>query len=114
MKNKKTGRKNQNNNNFIIAMAYFSRYYVIVSVFLGLVFQKEILAGLVMIAFAIHWFVGYKLKWQHIYCAYQNAYHEKMTPDSANWSHLKKSDMYGLPALFFIMGLALILVMIKK
>ena len=59
------------------------------------------------IAFAIWSLIGYKRKWKHIYCSFQNAYHQKMTPNNIQWHKIKKSDAYGVSLIFLILGLAL-------
>ena len=64
--------------------------------------------GMGLLLFAIYSFVGYKLRWKHIFCSYQNANHQKMTPDCINWNTVKKSDAYGVPAIFAILGVAAI------
>ena len=58
--------------------------------------------------FSVWTWIGYKCKWRHIYCSYQNAYRRKMTPNSICWQQVKKSDAYGVPMIFFIFGLALL------
>lgn len=58
--------------------------------------------------------IGYKHKWRHIYCSYQNASHQKMTPHAVRWSQIKKSDAYGVPLIFFVLGLAMLLVIILR
>ena len=40
------------------------------------------------------------------------AYHQKMTPNSIQWHKIKKSDAYGVPSIFLIIGLALLSIMI--
>ena len=50
--------------------------------------------------------LGYLLKWKHVYCAYQNAYHQDMTPDMVNWRKVRKSDAYGVPIIFIVLGIA--------
>ena len=50
--------------------------------------------------------LGYLLKWKHFYCAYQNSYHQDMTPDMVDWGKVRKSDAYGVPAIFITIGIA--------
>lgn len=70
------------------------------------------LMGIYLIAFALYQFIGYKCKWKHIFCSYQNSYRKKMTPDKINWSKVKKSDAYGLPIIFGTLGILIIIVSI--
>ncbi len=100
----------------IIILAYFHRYGWIAAM-LGCIgciaiWPEQMLYSLSIsaIAFSIWSFVGYKLKWRHIYCSFQNAYREKMTPHSTRWSQIKKSDAYGVPLIFLIIGLMLLCV----
>ena len=88
----------------IIALAYFHRYGWIVTAYL-LTFISLKLLFAAFIVFSIWSFVGYKCKWKHIFCSYQNVYHLKMTPNSINWCWLKKSDAYLIPIIFFILGI---------
>lgn len=97
----------------IIVLAYFHRYGWI-AVMLGCiaVWPDQMLYSLSVsaITFSIWSFVGYRLKWRHIYCSFQNAYHKKMTPHSISWGQIKKSDAYGVPLIFLTIGLALLCV----
>ena len=38
--------------------------------------------------------------------SYQNAYHQDMTPDMVNWRKVRKSDAYGVPIIFIVLGIA--------
>ena len=89
----------------IIALAYLHRYgWIAIAFLLTLIHPKFLFIS--CIAFSIWSFVGYKCKWKHIFCSYQNAYHIKMTPDSINWNWIEKSDAYLIPIIFFIIGIA--------
>ena len=55
--------------------------------------------------FALYYLIGYLLRWTHIYCVYQNAYHQKMTPNRVDWSRIEKKDAYGIPLIFFAFGI---------
>lgn len=92
----------------IIALAYFHRYGSFAIVLLCSAIRPELFLWFLSvdcIIFSIWTFVGYKLKWRHIYCSYQNAYRKKMTPHSVDWDLMKKRDAYGVPILFFVFGL---------
>jgi len=89
----------------IIALAYLHRYgWIAIAFLLTLIYPKFLFIS--FIAFSIWSFVGYKCRWKHIFCSYQNAYHIKMTPDSIDWNWIKKSDAYLIPIIFFIIGIA--------
>ena len=98
----------------VIFLAYFHRYVLPI---LSIVLPKLLLGkgyrmlslGLGTIFFAAYTLIGYLCRWDHIYCSYQNASHEKMTPHRIVWSKVEKSDAYGVPAIFALLGLACIL-----
>ena len=99
----------------IIFLAYMHRYGWIaamtgcIAIWPEYIFHIGCVSCLVISAWT---FIGYKCKWRHIYCSYQNANHKKMTPHVILWSQYRKSDAYGVPLIFFIMGLVLLLVII--
>ena len=99
----------------IMALAYFHRYGWIAAMMICVaVWLEQMICILSVgsIAFSVWSFVGYKNKWKHIYCSFQNAYHQKMTPNNIQWHKIKKSDAYGVPLIFLIIGLALLVMMI--
>ena len=99
----------------IIALAYFHRYGWIAAMLVCMAIWKNrmvLILCLGCLSFALWSFVGYKRKWRHIYCSFQNAYHQKMTPYNIQWNEIKKSDAYGMPLIFLVLGLALACVMI--
>jgi ribose/xylose/arabinose/galactoside ABC-type transport system permease subunit len=62
--------------------------------------------------YSVWTFVGYKCKWKHIFCSYQDAYHCKMTPGAIDWDWIEKKDAYGVPLIFLVMALMGIAVII--
>lgn len=98
----------------IIALAYFHRYgWTAVMVACIAIWPKQMLLifSVACLSFSVWSFIGYKKKWKHIYCSFQNAYRQKMTPNSIQWNRIKKSDAYGEPLVFCIMGLVLLAIM---
>ena len=99
----------------VIALAYFHRYGWIVPCFAAAYAVRRIhgasaiVMGLGALVFAVWTFFGYRLKWRHVYCSYQDAYHQKMTPRRIRWHEVKKSDAYGVPLFFAGVGAALLL-----
>ncbi len=96
----------------VIALAYLHRYGWIATV-LGLILiiptlTPYILGGF-LIVFSLWTFIGYKFKWKHIYCSYQNACRKTMTPHDIRWSQVDKIDVYGVPLIFFVLGLGMII-----
>ena len=99
----------------IITLAYFHRYGWIAAMMVSIAMwpkQMLFILPVACLSFSVWSFIGYKKKWKHIYCSFQNAYHQKMTPNSIQWNKIKKSDAYGVPLVFFIIGLALLAVTI--
>ena len=98
----------------IIALAYFHRYGWIAAMMACIaIWPKQMLLifSVACLSFSVWSFIGYKKKWKHIYCSFQNSYHQKMTPNSIQWNKIRKSDAYGVPLVFCIIGLALLVVM---
>ena len=92
----------------IITLAYFHRYGGFALVLLFSTIRPELLLwffSVYCIIYSIWSFLGYKHKWRHIFCSYQNSYRKKMTPHSVDWDFIKKSDAYGVPIIFLILGL---------
>jgi len=91
----------------IIALAYFHRYGWIAVMFALTFILRNVFYvwSISMIVYAAWTFIGYKLRWRHIFCSYQNAGHRKMTPERIDWDRIEKYDAYGIPIFFFVMGL---------
>jgi len=93
-------------------LAYFHRYLWIACVFaFAFCFGKEyfmLRMGIGFFLYALYSLIGYIFRWKHIYCSYQNAYHQKMTPDHIIWGKVKKSDAYGIPIIFGILGIMMV------
>ena len=82
----------------VILLALFHRYGWIVAMIIAMNFGNPLLIGSVfLLIFSIWSIIGYVLKWNHIFCSYQNDYHKKMTPNAVNWSKVKKRDAIGMP-----------------
>lgn len=71
--------------------------------------KSFITVGVSCIAYSIWTLLGYFLNWKHIFCSFQNANHQSMTPNRISWDIIKKSDIFGLPILFFIFGIGAII-----
>lgn len=107
---KKTAREKR-----IIALALFHRYgWVAFMTICVAIWPEQVVYILSFgcIAFSGWTFVGYRMKWKHIYCSFQSASHEKMTPNNIQWHKMNKSDVYGIPLIFLIAGIALLVTMI--
>ena len=92
----------------IIALAFFHRYgWIAVMLLFAGVFKDYFIyiVSSCFIIFSVWTFIGYKCKWKHIFCSYQNAYHRKMTPGSIDWDWIDKKDAYGIPLIFLVLAL---------
>ncbi len=96
-------------------LAYFWRYGFISFILLFMVggaflLKNEygILIGMstFMLIMGIYLLMGAIFRFRHIYCMYQNANHQEMTPNKIYWNSMKKSDIFGVPIIFIIIGLA--------
>ncbi len=109
-------RKMHTSAKWVIALAYFHRYGWIAAMIACIAIWTEKIVSILCagcIIFSVWSFVGYKCKWKHIYCSYQNANHKKMTPNSVRWHRVKKRDAYGVPLIFFILGLMMLILLIS-
>ncbi len=96
----------------VVALAYLHRYGWIATMMVLVMIMPKLkfyTLGICFILFSLWTLIGYKLKWRHIYCSLQNAYHKKMTPYSIRWSEIKKSDIYVSSVLFLIFGLMVLI-----
>jgi len=103
----KTDRKEK----MVVILAYFHRYGWIAAMMVCAVLWVEKMIWIFAagcLIFSVWTFVGYRCGWKHIYCSFQDACHQKMTPDQVQWHKVKKSDAYGTPLIFFLLGLALL------
>ena len=106
----------QSRANRIIALAYFHRYGWIAVMMICICFYPEyavyLMSGFCM-GFSVWSLVGYKLRWKHIFCSYQESSHQSMTPHSVRWGQIRKSDAYGIPLIFAVLSLMLLYAAIK-
>ncbi len=97
----------------IIILAYVNRYFYPL-LLLGIVaWGRETsnlkLAGISILFFSAYELIGYLCRWKHIFCSFQNAYHQKMTPDNIDWDLVSKADAYLIPGFFAFFGVILLL-----
>lgn len=105
------------NSSIVLLLAYMHRYLFPIALgILPLLIAKAIgtdylfvLWGCASILYALYDIIGYKCKWRHIYCSYQNSSRRKMTPDHVHWDEIKKSDIYGMSAIWGCFGIILII-----
>lgn len=109
---------NRKKSSRISFLAYLHRYcYPLLAVLIPLLIGKKfgsqymlLSMGTAFLLLALYDLIGYKRKWRHICCAYQNARHKQMPPDAVNWDSLKKSDVYGAVLVDAIFGAGLLAV----
>lgn len=91
----------------IILLAYFHRYVFPFVMFLVPTFLLGLLGmGLGLAAIGLVEVIGYQLRWKHIYCAWQDAKHQPMTPGDIRWHRISKGEAYGASAVLIVLGLA--------
>lgn len=109
--------KRRYNRKLIIALAYFDRFLLpmlMVFVPIGLVPLHEsgklfaLTFGGATVLFALYLLMGYLFRWTHYFCSIQSAYHIPMPPENVDWGFVKKSDAYGIPAIFAVPGIVMI------
>ncbi|MBR3764481.1 MAG: hypothetical protein IKK57_08030 [Clostridia bacterium] len=99
----------------IILLAWCHRYvFLIAAPLLPLLLARsksDALAGMGvgMLCYGLYTLLGYLLRWKHIYCSFQSIAHVPMTPGNIRWHTIRKGDVYGVSAIFIVMGLAMIL-----
>ena len=97
----------------IMALAYLHRYGWVAAMLVCIAIWLEQMMYILSagcIVFSMWSFIGYKCKWKHIYCSFQDSYHQEMTPKNIQWHKVKKRDAYGIPLFFFILGLVLLII----
>ena len=98
----------------IIVLAYFERYVylplvLVLSVILHFYtrFNLFFYMGIGLVAFALYELISYLCHSIVYFCAHQDANHQPMTPENVSWGAVKKSDAYGIPAFFAVLGIAM-------
>ncbi len=96
----------------IKALAYLHRYFPLLVVILVLIPMPPsvlfCLLGVMFFVLGVWTFVGYKLRWKHIFCSFQDTHRKSMTPESIRWGWVEKREAYGMSIIEVVMGIALI------
>ena len=95
----------------IILLAYAHRYLWPLLLYLLLIFGRVagyLPAAIGFLAFSAYQLIGYRCRWRHIFCSFQNMNREKMTPNRINWAQVSRVDAYLLPCLWAICGILLL------
>ena len=92
-------------------LAIFNRYAFPVLAVFGPVVLARLLGWDLMIplgigcyVFGAYQLIGYKCRWDHIYCSIQLFKRQRMTPNSIHWDRVSKFDATALPIAFVILG----------
>lgn len=60
--------------------------------------------GIGCYVFGTYQLIGYKNRWDHIYCSIQLFRKEPMTPENIQWDRVRKLDATALPIAFVLLG----------
>lgn len=60
--------------------------------------------GIGCYVFGAYQLLGYKSRWDHIYCSIQLFKRQRMPPNEINWDRISKFDATALPIAFVILG----------
>lgn len=88
------------------------RYFFLPVLVLAALFwrgQTLLVMGTGFIAFALYTFIGYKCQWKHLYLAFQEMQHSKMTPNHIQWNTIKTGTVLKFPILFGITGFVMVI-----
>ena len=92
-------------------LALLNRYVfpivsIIGSMLLAWAFKWDLLLclGIGCYIFGAYQLIGYKNRWDHIYCSIQLFRKERMTPHAINWDTVTKFQATALPIAFVLLG----------
>ena len=92
-------------------LALLNRYVFPIAAVLGpvavcLLLKADVLIplGVGCYVFGAYQLIGYKSRWDHIYCSIQLFKRRQMTPQAINWDSITKFDATALPIAFVILG----------
>ena len=60
--------------------------------------------GLGCYVFGAYQLIGYKKRWDHIYCSIQLFRKQQMTPENIQWDRVRAFDATALPIAFVVLG----------
>ena len=60
--------------------------------------------GLGCYVFGAYQLIGYKNRWDHIYCSIQLFRKQRMTPENIQWDRVRAFDATALPIAFVVLG----------
>ncbi|MGM9589568.1 MAG: hypothetical protein ACI3V0_05280 [Faecousia sp.] len=95
-----------------VHMANVYRYFFLpVLVLVSLFWRSKTLLvmGLGFLTFAAYTFIGCKLRWKHLYLAFQEMQKQRMTPDKVDWNTIRLSTVLKFPMAFGILGAVMVI-----
>ena len=109
--------KLQDRNQRVRALALFCRYGIIAIIVAGLVVCMKLrrdylllIMGVGLLLLAAWNTAGYFFRWRHVYCSWQNAKKQRMTPHDIRWGTVDRKEFFACVALDAVMGIAAIVV----
>lgn len=92
----------------VIRLAYLHHWGWLAAFLIGMVIWTRYMWEILILCSAVNliWsIIGYRRKWRHIFCSNQISKHEVLTPYSVFWDRVDKTDIYGVPMIFIVIGL---------
>ena len=65
------------------------------------------ISGILLIIYVAYTYFGYRLRWTHIFCSFQSARHQPMTPYNIRWNEVRNCDVYIVSMILLVIGLLL-------
>lgn len=92
-------------------LALLNRYVFPIVAIIGPMLVAWLLKGDVLIplglgcyVFGAYQLIGYKKRWDHIYCSIQLFRKQRMTPENIQWDRVRAFDATALPIAFVVLG----------
>lgn len=110
-------KKKQPRDMTVVALAYAHHYlYLVLIVGVPLIIGGDSLflsMGLGFLLYAAYTWIGYKLRWKHIYCSFSIPHRAhrgwKMKTNNYNWKSISKVDVYAVAIMCGLFGVACLL-----
>ena len=107
--------KTKERNQRVRFLALFHRYGIIVLVVATLAVCMKLRCNYLLLILGVGFLLlamwdtaGYFLRWRHVYCAWQNAKKQRMTPNDIRWGTVDKREYFTCVVIDAVMGIALI------
>ncbi len=93
-------------------MANVYRYFFLPILVLVSLFwrsQTLLVMGIGFLVFAAYTLLGTRLRWTHLYLAFQEMQKQRMTPEKINWNTIRLSTAWKFPLAFGILGAVMVI-----